>query len=221
METLGGLCSPWPRPRPQPGWCSSPVIPRSWIVGRAMGLFINTAGVGEVVAPRTVVPTSVQPGDVILISGDIGRHGMTIMATKDWNLKPRSTATGCWPKLYWHCSRQALMFIACAISPAEVLPRHWLKLPTRHSGESTFEKTISRLTRRCKPPARFWVLIRCTSQTKADSWRLSGLSMLSRRWSCCNRIGGCIKRDHWRGARRIAAALSRSPAVSVQLESST
>ncbi len=51
--------------------------------GKGDGLFINTAGVGEVVASRTVAPTSVQPGDVILISGDIGRHGMTIMAARE------------------------------------------------------------------------------------------------------------------------------------------
>lgn len=51
--------------------------------GKGDGLFINTAGVGEVVAADPVAPTSIQPGDVVLISGDIGRHGIAIMAERE------------------------------------------------------------------------------------------------------------------------------------------
>ncbi len=51
--------------------------------GKGDGIFINTAGVGEVVATGPVLPTSVRPGDVILISGDIGRHGIAIMAERE------------------------------------------------------------------------------------------------------------------------------------------
>ena len=51
--------------------------------GKGDGLFINTAGVGEVVASQTVAPTSVRPGDAVLLSGDVGRHGIAIMAERE------------------------------------------------------------------------------------------------------------------------------------------
>ena len=51
--------------------------------GKGDGLFINTAGVGIVEHNQTIAPQMVQPGDAILISGDIGRHGISIMAVRE------------------------------------------------------------------------------------------------------------------------------------------
>jgi len=51
--------------------------------GKGDGLFINTAGIGVVEHPLTIAPRSVQPGDVILVNGDLGRHGMAIMAVRE------------------------------------------------------------------------------------------------------------------------------------------
>lgn len=51
--------------------------------GKGDGLFINTAGIGLIEHNLTIAPTSVRPGDVILINGDIGRHGMAIMAARE------------------------------------------------------------------------------------------------------------------------------------------
>jgi hydrogenase expression/formation protein HypE len=51
--------------------------------GKGDGIFINTAGVGVLETPRTISPVSVRPGDVILLSGDIGRHGIAIMAVRE------------------------------------------------------------------------------------------------------------------------------------------
>ena len=51
--------------------------------GKADGLYINTAGVGDVVAPSPVGPTSLRPGDAVILSGDIGRHGMAVMAARE------------------------------------------------------------------------------------------------------------------------------------------
>ena len=48
-----------------------------------VGIFINTAGVGIVEHNQTIAPQIVQPGDAILISGDIGRHGISIMAVRE------------------------------------------------------------------------------------------------------------------------------------------
>ena len=51
--------------------------------GKADGLFITTTGVGTVVAPRAIGPQGVQPGDAVILSGDIGRHGIAIMAARE------------------------------------------------------------------------------------------------------------------------------------------
>lgn len=51
--------------------------------GKGDGLFINTAGLGLVEANRVIAPARVQPGDGILLSGDVGRHGMAIMSVRE------------------------------------------------------------------------------------------------------------------------------------------
>ncbi len=51
--------------------------------GKGDGLFINTAGIGVIEHKLKLGPGSVQPGDVILVSGDVGRHGMAIMAVRE------------------------------------------------------------------------------------------------------------------------------------------
>jgi len=50
--------------------------------GKGDGVFINTAGVGVVEHGLAIAPSSVCAGDVVLVSGDIGRHGIAIMATR-------------------------------------------------------------------------------------------------------------------------------------------
>ncbi len=51
--------------------------------GKGDGVFINTAGVGVVENNLTIAPSSVKAGDVVLLSGDIGRHGIAIMAMRE------------------------------------------------------------------------------------------------------------------------------------------
>jgi hydrogenase expression/formation protein HypE len=51
--------------------------------GKGDGIFINTAGVGMIEHELGISPASVQPGDVLLLSGDIGRHGIAIMAVRE------------------------------------------------------------------------------------------------------------------------------------------
>ena len=50
--------------------------------GKGDGLYVTTAGVGVIETPLTVAPTSIRAGDAVILSGDIGRHGMAIMATR-------------------------------------------------------------------------------------------------------------------------------------------
>lgn len=51
--------------------------------GKGDGLYINTAGVGLLNPETQIAPASVEEGDLILLSGDIGRHGMAIMAVRE------------------------------------------------------------------------------------------------------------------------------------------
>lgn len=51
--------------------------------GKSDGIFINTAGIGLIGQGIDVSPARVAPGDRILVSGDIGRHGITIMSVRE------------------------------------------------------------------------------------------------------------------------------------------
>jgi hydrogenase expression/formation protein HypE len=51
--------------------------------GKGDGLFINTAGIGIIAHEQKIAPQNVRPGDVVLVSGDLGRHGMAIMAVRE------------------------------------------------------------------------------------------------------------------------------------------
>lgn len=51
--------------------------------GKGDGLFINTAGIGVLEQERSIGPASIRPGDSILVNGDLGRHGMAIMAVRE------------------------------------------------------------------------------------------------------------------------------------------
>lgn len=51
--------------------------------GKGDGIFINTAGVGIVPHEQVIAPQSVRQGDVILLNGDLGRHGIAIVAVRE------------------------------------------------------------------------------------------------------------------------------------------
>ena len=51
--------------------------------GKGDGLFINTAGIGIVADELEISPDRVGAGDQILVSGDIGRHGVAIMSVRE------------------------------------------------------------------------------------------------------------------------------------------
>jgi len=51
--------------------------------GKGDGMYINTSGIGILEHDIGVSPTKVQDGDLVLLSGDIGRHGITIMSLRE------------------------------------------------------------------------------------------------------------------------------------------
>jgi hydrogenase expression/formation protein HypE len=50
--------------------------------GKADGCYINTAGVGVIERPVTLGAGNARPDDVVLVSGPIGDHGMTVMLAR-------------------------------------------------------------------------------------------------------------------------------------------
>jgi len=51
--------------------------------GKADGMFINTTGLGFLEEGFRPGPTQARPGDVVLVSGPLGRHGIAVMAVRE------------------------------------------------------------------------------------------------------------------------------------------
>ncbi|MEM7762338.1 MAG: hydrogenase expression/formation protein HypE [Cyanobacteria bacterium P01_A01_bin.40] len=51
--------------------------------GKGDGIFINTAGIGIIDHNHLIAPQSVRSGDLILLNGDLARHGIAIMAVRE------------------------------------------------------------------------------------------------------------------------------------------
>jgi len=65
--------------------------------GKGDGLFVNTAGVGVVEHGLVIAPGRVRAGDSILLSGDVGRHGVAIMAVRQGLEFETTIETDCAP----------------------------------------------------------------------------------------------------------------------------
>ncbi|MEI7665672.1 MAG: hydrogenase expression/formation protein HypE [Synechococcaceae cyanobacterium ELA263] len=50
--------------------------------GKGDGIFINTSGIGLLEAPEPIGPAAITAGDQLLVSGDLGRHGVAILAAR-------------------------------------------------------------------------------------------------------------------------------------------
>jgi hydrogenase expression/formation protein HypE len=55
------------------------VVPR----GAADKLFINTTGIGEMIGGSPAGPQELSPGDALIVTGPIGRHGMAVMVARE------------------------------------------------------------------------------------------------------------------------------------------
>lgn len=50
--------------------------------GKGDGIFISTSGIGQCLWPQRLAPSHIGTGDCIILSGDIGRHAVAIMAAR-------------------------------------------------------------------------------------------------------------------------------------------
>jgi hydrogenase expression/formation protein HypE len=53
--------------------------------GKGDGIFVNTSGIGiiESTVKSPISPAAVQPGDAVIVSGDLGRHGIAILSVRE------------------------------------------------------------------------------------------------------------------------------------------
>lgn len=51
--------------------------------GKGDGIFINTAGIGLVEASQPIGPRQVRPGDAVILSGDLGAHGIAVLSVRE------------------------------------------------------------------------------------------------------------------------------------------
>jgi hydrogenase expression/formation protein HypE len=53
--------------------------------GKGDGIFVNTSGIGliEGKGKTTIGPAAVQVGDAVIVSGDLGRHGIAILSVRE------------------------------------------------------------------------------------------------------------------------------------------
>jgi hydrogenase expression/formation protein HypE len=51
--------------------------------GHGDGIYINTAGVGVVMAGVEIGPNRAQPGDAVLLSGTVGDHGIAVLSQRE------------------------------------------------------------------------------------------------------------------------------------------
>lgn len=51
--------------------------------GHGDGCYINTTGVGVVPAAVDIAPWNAKPGDIVIVSGSLGDHGMAIMSVRE------------------------------------------------------------------------------------------------------------------------------------------
>lgn len=65
--------------------------------GKADGLFITTSGIGELVCEQPIDPGAIRPGDQLLLSGDLGRHGVAILAARHGLALEPPLASDCAP----------------------------------------------------------------------------------------------------------------------------
>jgi hydrogenase expression/formation protein HypE len=65
--------------------------------GRADGIYINTAGLGGLAAGVRIHPQRIAPGDAVLVSGDIGRHGIAVLAQREGLQFETAIASDCQP----------------------------------------------------------------------------------------------------------------------------
>lgn len=97
--------------------------------GHGDGIFINTAGIGVLDDGVDIRPQRARPGDVVLVSGDIGVHGIAVMSCRE-GLEFGTTV----------CSDTAPLYGLVAAMLATGADIHVLRDPTRGGVAATLNE---------------------------------------------------------------------------------
>jgi len=65
--------------------------------GKGDGLFVNTTGIGCARTSEAPSPARIRPGDAVVLSGDLGRHGVAVMAARAGLVFDTEIASDCAP----------------------------------------------------------------------------------------------------------------------------
>ena len=74
--------------------------------GQADGIFITTTGIGEIAPGISTGGAFAEPGDAVIVTGDIGRHGTAILLARDDFAIEADTSSDCAP--LWKLVENAL-----------------------------------------------------------------------------------------------------------------
>ena len=65
--------------------------------GKCEGLYVNTAGLGDIVTPNRLGADNVKPGDAVIINGPIGEHGVAVMSQREGIAFQTNVVSDCVP----------------------------------------------------------------------------------------------------------------------------
>ena len=65
--------------------------------GQVDGIFITTTGIGEVMEGVSLAGANAKPGDAVIVTGDVGRHGCTILLSRDGYGMEADVSSDCAP----------------------------------------------------------------------------------------------------------------------------
>ncbi len=83
METLRGVVASMQRAAARAGVAlvtgDTKVVDR----GKCDGMFVNTSGIGVIGHGLEIGPAAVRPGDAVIVSGDLGAHGVAVLSVRE------------------------------------------------------------------------------------------------------------------------------------------
>ncbi len=83
MEVLGRLCASMARACKAAGAQIATGDTKVVNKGHGDGVYINTSGIGLIPEGVRIGPTQARPGDVVLVSGTLGDHGIAVMSVRE------------------------------------------------------------------------------------------------------------------------------------------
>lgn len=100
--------------------------------GHGDGVFINTSGIGFIPESVRIAPDQATPGDVVLVSGTVGDHGMAVMSAREGLAFDTTIESDCTPL---NDLVAAMLAVTCDI--------HVLRDPTRGGVASSLNEIAS------------------------------------------------------------------------------